>query len=95
MWIAMFGMLKIIFEIAKSENVKNINDININQLLKWSKFRDENWIKYSKHENKEIIKKLIHLYVWLLNNFNQFWTDNIDEILEKIDDTLLKIEKIS
>lgn len=94
MWMHMFEMLKTIFEIAKSEGIKNINDININKLLKWSTFIWDNWKIYSKDENKEIIKRLIHLYVGLFNNFNQFWTNNIDKILKKINDTLLKLENI-
>lgn len=92
----MMEMLQSILEIATEKWIEDINDIQINNLLKWINFYDSEWKNYTEKENKEIRKSLIHFYVWMDKYAEKiYWTTNVKEILKKVTDTKEKLEKMA
>lgn len=81
-----------VLDIALYEWIKDIKDIKINHLLKWKKFIDQNGVPYSDIENKKIIKKLIHTFVWADHFYIVYKSNDIEYIMSKIEETIKRLE---
>lgn len=92
LWIYMMRSMITVLEIATSEWIKDIRDIKINNLLKWKIFIDQNNIPYNDMENKKIIKKLIHTFIWAEHFYIIYKSNDIDYIMSKINETIKKLE---
>lgn len=94
-WKAFLLSIESVLELALSEWITDIGDIQINKLLKGKKYIDENNVEYTDAEQKKMNKTLIHLFVWI-NNYAEtiWWTNSIVQILKKIRKTIKKLEGI-
>lgn len=92
LWIHMMKSMTTVLEIALSEWIEDVKDIKINSLLKWKKFIDQNSVPYSDTENKKIIKKLIHTFIWADHFYIIYKSSDIEYILSKINETIKRLE---
>lgn len=89
----MLQYLAYVFEKAKKEWIKKVHHININQQVKEMEFEDENWKRYTAQEEKEIKKRIIHIYVAVKDKLHVlFWSDETSEILDIINESIQNLK---
>lgn len=91
--IHLMRMLECIFEICLEKRINDIREVKINDLLKETKFVNDNGVPYSDKENKKIVKSLIHTFVgmdWMAEKI--YGTYDIVSILKKVRHTIERLE---